>query len=81
MTWTYYAQINYYSFLVGRPLAWELIFDESLDIKKGDTINVIEVDSTITPTGNTMMGEVIYKRCNDFFEYSEKNTLVYVLPL
>ena len=80
MTHNYNARINYYSFLVGRPKAWELIFLVSVGVKKGDTINVIEVDATGTPTGNSMTGTVIFTNTNNEFVYNTDSTLVYIIP-
>lgn len=80
MTHNYNARINYYSFLVGRPKAWELIFLKSVGIKKNDTINVIEVDNAGTPTGNSMTGTVKFTSTNNEFTYATDSTLVYIIP-
>lgn len=76
----YNAKINYYAFLLGRPRGWELLFPVGTAINRGDTVNVIEVDSGGTPTGNTMTGTVVYKNVSDFWEYKDKEILAYVVP-
>ena len=80
MTHNYNAKVNYFEFLSGKPLGWELLFPESTLISGGDTINVIEVDAGGTPTGNTMTGTVWFAKCNDFWLYSDKSNLVYIIP-
>ena len=81
MTFDYTAPINYYDFLVGKPHAWEFIFSEGSPIKKGDFVNVIEVDMNGDPTGNEMLGEVLYRQVNDVFVYRDSSMLVYVIPV
>lgn len=76
----YSARVNYYSFLQGAPTAWELLFPILSGINRGDTVNVIEVDSSGSPTGNSMTGTVVYVRSNDFWDYRSKSTLVFVIP-
>ena len=80
MTIDYNASVAYYSFLLGNPKGWQLILPVSSSASKGDQINVIEVNAMGTPTGNTMLGDVIYARCNGCFEYVSKDVLVYVIP-
>lgn len=76
----YSAKLNYYAFLSGAPRAWELIIPDSAGVEAGDTINVIEVDGDGVPTGNSMTGTVEYIRCNDFWRYFSKSSLVYIIP-
>lgn len=76
----YNARVNYYTFLIGRPKAWELIFPISTGVKKGDTINVIEVDGTGAPTGNSMTGTVRFTSTNNEFTYGTASTLLYIIP-
>jgi hypothetical protein len=80
MTYDYNAKTNYYDFLLGPPRAWELIYPISAGVKRGDIINVIEVDSGGTPTGNTMTGTVVYISTEVVFKYKEQNQLLYVIP-
>lgn len=80
MTYTYNARVNYYSFLVGRPHAWELIFTKATGVVKGDTINVIEVDDLGVPTGNSMTGTVKYVTTEVVFTFNSYSTLLYIIP-
>lgn len=81
MVVNYYAAINYYSFLSSNPKGWELLFDVGTYISKNDTVDVIEVDSVGTPTGNVMSGIVVYVGCNDVFSFVNKSLLVYIIPV
>lgn len=76
----YEAKENYYSFLEGKPKAWQLIFPLSAGVEPGDTIRVLEVDNTGTPTGVTMTGTVVYTSTENIFTYQTKNTLVHIQP-
>lgn len=80
MVHNYNAKTNYYDFLLGKPKAWELIFPISSNVKRNDTINIIEVDSSGTPTGNSMTGTVIYTHTNNEFTYNTESTLLYIIP-
>lgn len=81
MVVNYYAPVNYYSFLSSNPKAWELLFSFGTSISKSDTVDVIEVDSLGTPTGNVMSGIVMYVGCNDVFSFVNKSLLVYIIPV
>lgn len=76
----YQAKENYYTFLVGRPHAWQLRIPISTSIEIGDTIRVVEVGSSGVPTGQTMNGTVQILRTNDFWSYNDKSRLVYIIP-
>ena len=80
MEFDYLAKVNYYSFLLGHPRAWQLVMSSVLTIKRGDSIKVIEVDSAGNPTGNVMYGDVLYVHCNNVFTYSTNDRLVHVVP-
>lgn len=79
-TINYYAKENYFSFLSGSPKAWQLIFAQDVEVNRGDTVKVIEVDVNDNPTGNELTGIVEYTSTNNTFTYNDKSKLTHIIP-
>jgi hypothetical protein len=59
----YNASISHYEMLSRLKGNWQLKVASSVVVEEGMSVDVIEVDSDETPTGNVMSAEVIFVDC------------------
>jgi len=61
-----------------KPNAWQLVVDKDLNVVKGDTINVVEVDALGQRTGRNRIGKVYFVGSPLGFEYTDNNEMAFI---
>lgn len=69
--------INYFEILSKQPYAWQLLVSSDLGVVKGDTLKLIEIDSSKVPTGNTRVGIVRFVELGEILFNNGENVLAY----
>ena len=78
MNYNYYAKTDYYEYLASGVQAWELLIPISSNLKKNDTVTVIEKDNNGEFTGLASVGTVQFISSEGILTVSGQQNFYYI---
>lgn len=79
MEYIYYANSNYYEYLSSGIVAWQLLLPNNIGLKQGDTVKVLEVDSSGGLTGLYSVGEIRFNGVIDITVTNASQSFYYLI--
>lgn len=78
MNYNYYAKTDYYEYLASGVQAWELLIPISSNLKKNDTVTVIELNNAGDETGLASVGTVQFISSEGILTVSGYQSFFYI---
>jgi hypothetical protein len=78
MNYNYYAKQEYYAYLAGGVQAWDLLLPNNIDLKKGDTVKVIETYDNGDETGRATTGTIVFNGVDGIMTVNGNRDFYYI---